>query len=206
MLYEMLAGVVPFQADTTFGMLMKHINEPPPPIKGISPELQMVIDRALNKKSEHRYETAGDLANDFMALFNGQTISPGTLHIAQLAREAAEAEKQGNAQPEGRRFSWIRTGVEVAIAAIVLLVIYLVVTNQQTATAKDVPIGRARFDFGNTDFDNVTFALNEVPRPGENEHYDVWFVNDDSLFRRIRNTDVRRKWGSTVGIYGSGGK
>ena len=29
MLYEMLAGVVPFQADTTFGMLMKHINEPP---------------------------------------------------------------------------------------------------------------------------------------------------------------------------------
>ena len=31
MLYEMLAGVVPFQSDTTFGMLMKHINEPPPP-------------------------------------------------------------------------------------------------------------------------------------------------------------------------------
>ncbi|HEY9527162.1 MAG TPA: serine/threonine-protein kinase, partial [Anaerolineales bacterium] len=185
MLYEMLAGVVPFQADTTFGMLMKHINEPPPPIRGISPDLQMVIDRALNKKPEYRYETAGDLANDFMALFNGQTISPGTLHIAQLAREAAEAEKQSNAQPEGRRFSWVRTGVEVAIAAVVLLVIYLVVTNQQTATAKDVPIGRARFDFGNTDFDNVTFALNEVPRPGENEHYDVWFVNDDSSFRRI---------------------
>jgi tRNA A-37 threonylcarbamoyl transferase component Bud32 len=185
MLYEMLAGVVPFQADTTFGMLMKHINEPPPPIKGISPDLQLVIDRALSKKPEYRYETAGDLATDFMALFNGQTISPGTLHIAQLAREAAEAEQQSNAQPEGRRFSWVRTGVEVAIAAVVLLVIYLVVTNQQTATAKDVPIGRARFDFGNTDFDNVTFALNEVPRPGENEHYDVWFVNDDGLFRRI---------------------
>ena len=185
MLYEMLAGVVPFQADTTFGMLMKHINEPPPPIKGISPDLQMVIDRALSKKPEYRYESAGDLANDFMALFNGQTISPGTLHIAQLAREAAEAEKQGNAQPEARRFSWVRTGVEIAIAAVVLLVIYLVVTNQQTATAKDVPLGRARFDFGNSDFDNVTFALNGVTRPGDNEHYDVWFVNDDNSFRRI---------------------
>ncbi|HEU4744543.1 MAG TPA: serine/threonine-protein kinase, partial [Anaerolineales bacterium] len=75
MLYEMLAGVVPFQADTTFGMLMKHINEPPPPVPGISPELQMVINRALAKKPEYRYETAGELANEFMALFNGQTIS-----------------------------------------------------------------------------------------------------------------------------------
>jgi len=49
MLYEMLAGVVPFQADTTFGMLMKHINEPPPPIKGLSSDMNVLIDRALAK-------------------------------------------------------------------------------------------------------------------------------------------------------------
>ena len=36
-LYEMLAGTVPFQADTTFGMLMKHINEPPPSDQGYLP-------------------------------------------------------------------------------------------------------------------------------------------------------------------------
>src|SRR5215208_7108567 len=93
-LYEMLAGTVPFQADTTFGMLMKHINEPPPPIPGISPDLQTLIDRALAKDPELRYESAGDLADEFMGLFNGQTISPGTLHIAQLARQATEAGQQ----------------------------------------------------------------------------------------------------------------
>src|SRR5260221_10338938 len=49
MLYEMLAGAVPFQADTTFGMLMKHINEPPPPIKGLSGDMNLLIDRALAK-------------------------------------------------------------------------------------------------------------------------------------------------------------
>src|SRR5215208_6111426 len=94
MLYEMLAGTVPFQADTTFGMLMKHINEPPPPLPGISTDLQTLIDRALAKDPELRYESAGDLADEFMGLFNGQTISPGTLHIAQLARQATEAGQQ----------------------------------------------------------------------------------------------------------------
>jgi tRNA A-37 threonylcarbamoyl transferase component Bud32 len=185
MLYEMLAGVVPFQADTTFGMLMKHINEPPPPIEGISPELQMVIDRALAKKIEYRYETAGELANEFMALFNGQTISPGTLHIAQLAREAAEAERQGDKGQTERRPHWLRIGVEVAIAAIVLFAIYFVVSTRQNAIALDVPIGRARFDFTNNDFDTVTFDLNEVPRPTENEHYEVWLVYEDGSFRDI---------------------
>src|SRR5262249_19051445 len=87
MLYEMLAAVVPFQSDTPFGMLIQHINEPPPPIQGISPDLQAVITRALAKNPEHRYESAGALADEFLAIFSGQTISPGTLHIAELARQ-----------------------------------------------------------------------------------------------------------------------
>jgi serine/threonine protein kinase len=185
MLYEMLAGVVPFQADTTFGMLMKHINEPPPPIKGISPDLQMVIDRALNKKPDFRYATAGELANEFMALFNGQTISPGTLHIAQLARDAAEAEKQSQSQPESRPFSWVRTGIEIGIAALVLLVIYLVVTNQQSAIAQNVAIGRMRFSFAINDNDTITLSVTRGTAPRENEHYEAWLIHDDGTFRDV---------------------
>ena len=176
MLYEMLAGVVPFQADTTFGMLMKHINEPPPPIEGISPELQMVINRALAKNPAHRYESAGDLAIEFMALFNGQTISPGTLHISNLINQEAEAERQGKAQPERQR-NWLRLGIEIGIAAIALFLIYWFLgPNQQTAVALDIPIGRARFDFGNTDFDQILFSLNNATRPPENEHLEAWLV------------------------------
>ncbi|HET6595004.1 MAG TPA: protein kinase [Anaerolineales bacterium] len=183
MLYEMLAGVVPFQADTTFGMLMKHINEPPPPIQGVSPELQMVINRALAKNPKHRYETAGELANDFMALFNGQTVSPGTLHIAELIRQ--EAEKEARAKPGSSRPNWLRIGIEIGVAALVLFAIYFAVNTRQQAIAQDVPVGRARFDFTNNDFDTVTFDLNEVPRPQENEHYEVWLVYEDGSFRDI---------------------
>ena len=178
MLYEMLAGVVPFQADTTFGMLMQHINEPPPPIQGISPELQMVINRALAKNSKHRYESAGELANDFMALFNGQTISPGTLHIAEIIRQ--EAAQEGKAQPEVSRTNWVRRGIEIGIAAITLFAIYWFLgPNRQTAISPDVPVGRARFDFDNNDFDNVTFALNRTDPVAGSEHYEAWLVYND---------------------------
>ena len=184
MLYEMLAGVVPFQADTTFGMLMKHINEPPAPIQGISPELQMVIDRALAKNSKHRYETAGELANDFMALFNGQTISPGTLHIAQLIRKEAEAE--GKAQPEPSRPNWVRRGIEIGIAAIALFAIYWFLgPDRQTVISPDVPIGRMRFSFATSDNDKITFSLAGRSAPGESEHYEAWLVYDDGSFRNV---------------------
>src|SRR6266545_2845626 len=46
-LYEMVAGRIPFEGDTSWTLIFKHINEPPPPISGIQPSVQIVIDRAL---------------------------------------------------------------------------------------------------------------------------------------------------------------
>jgi tRNA A-37 threonylcarbamoyl transferase component Bud32 len=188
-LYEMLAGTVPFQADTTFGMLMKHINEPPPPIKGISSDLQALLDRALAKDPVLRYESAGDLANEFMAIFSGQTISPGTLHIARLAREAAEASQQGKPQrPEasGAR-RWLRIGLEIAVAFILAVLIYQIAdSNPPTAVATappvdiDIPVGRLRFDDFNFFMDSVSLTLNNnVPQPEADTHYEVWLVGSD---------------------------
>ena len=71
-LYEMLAGHVPFQADTTFGMLMKHINEPPPPMNGISTDLQALIDRALAKDPENTLSVRGRDGKRIPVHFNGK--------------------------------------------------------------------------------------------------------------------------------------
>lgn len=64
-LYEMLAGRVPFEGDSTLKVIYKHINEPPPPIEGIPATVQAVIDHALAKNPNDRYQTARDLAADF---------------------------------------------------------------------------------------------------------------------------------------------
>ena len=48
-LYEMLAGRLPFDGDSTLGIILKHISEPPPPIDDVSPEIQRIINKALEK-------------------------------------------------------------------------------------------------------------------------------------------------------------
>jgi serine/threonine protein kinase len=176
MLYEMLAGTVPFQADTTFGMLMKHINEPPPPIEGLSEGLQAILDRTLAKDLSLRYESAGDLADEFIALFNGQTVSPGTLHIAQLPR-----------QEERRSARWIRIGAEILIAVLLALVIFQFVVRQEAQVVAptpappdpNTPVGRVRFDDNNFYVDNAEINLSNVSQPDTGTHYEAWFVSDD---------------------------
>jgi hypothetical protein len=181
MLYEMLSGSVPFQADTTFGMLMQHINEHPAPIKGISQDLQALLDRALAKDPSLRYQTAGELANEFMAIFNGQTVSPGTLHIAQLAREAAQADQGGKSQPAERRQNrWIRMAIEfVVVIALGFVILRLISPNIFTAVDPNIPVGRMRFsDFSNV-MDRISFSLTEITPPENGKHLEAWLISND---------------------------
>ena len=64
-LYELLAGRVPFEGDSTLAVIYKHINEMPPPIENIPEQLQAVITKALAKNPDDRYQNARDLAEDF---------------------------------------------------------------------------------------------------------------------------------------------
>jgi len=198
MLYEMLAGAVPFQSDTTFGMLMKHINDPPPPIKGLSADMNALIDRALAKDPSLRYESASELANEFMALFNGQTISPGTLHIAGLARKAAEASNtkpQTNERQPPSRFRWVRLGIEITLALSLAYIIYRYVGPAATAITAtpppvnpNIPAGRMRFDdfSGVMPMDQIALSLNNVEFPEDGTHFEGWLGTDDgNTYRKI---------------------
>ncbi len=68
-LYEMVVGRVPFQADTPMAVLMAHLHEPLPLPRdfdaSISEPVQAVIIKALAKKPEDRYQTANELADAF---------------------------------------------------------------------------------------------------------------------------------------------
>jgi serine/threonine protein kinase len=69
-MYEMLCGNAPFQADTTMKILMAHIHDPPPPVGAAHPELDIpegaasVVMRLLEKKRENRPTTAADLIKE----------------------------------------------------------------------------------------------------------------------------------------------
>jgi serine/threonine protein kinase len=79
-LYEMLAGRLPFGThdDTPFSLLLKHVTEPPPPIPGLKPAVQAVLDRALAKNREQRQPSAGALAAElFLSIFGQGPRQPG---------------------------------------------------------------------------------------------------------------------------------
>jgi hypothetical protein len=83
MLFEMVAGRLPFVSDSTAGYMHKHINTPPPrpsrvvPGQAISPALERVILRLLEKDPERRFADADQLAAALEScLAPGATAAP----------------------------------------------------------------------------------------------------------------------------------
>jgi serine/threonine-protein kinase len=68
MLYEMLTGRVPFVDQNPLAAMNERLlNDPPPPRElnpEISPELQEILYRALERDPRHRYATAHEMAWD----------------------------------------------------------------------------------------------------------------------------------------------
>ncbi len=81
-LYEMLAGVPPFTAQTATGVITKHITEAPQPLparRGVNPAVEAVIMRALAKKPESRQPDATTLARELLAANAVQASVPADL-------------------------------------------------------------------------------------------------------------------------------
>ncbi|MEI8257027.1 MAG: serine/threonine-protein kinase, partial [Deltaproteobacteria bacterium] len=77
-MYEMLAGRVPFVGDTFMGVLTQHMFEPIPPIKSFKPDanvprdLEVIIDKALMKDPAQRYQSMQELCDDLVRFREGQ--------------------------------------------------------------------------------------------------------------------------------------
>lgn len=60
--YRMLTGDVPYKADTAVRVGIKHLQEPIPRLPNYLAVFQPVVDRALAKKPEQRYQSGAELA------------------------------------------------------------------------------------------------------------------------------------------------
>lgn len=65
-LYELVTGTVPFDADTPFAVIMKHVNQPLPLPRKVNPDIpeavEKVILKTMSKAPDDRYQSAGDMA------------------------------------------------------------------------------------------------------------------------------------------------
>ena len=81
-LFQLVTGKVPFEAENFMGILSLHLTEPPPPIDpsvlveiGAPPELEFIIQKALAKSRAERWETIDEMANAIRAL-HGEDAQP----------------------------------------------------------------------------------------------------------------------------------
>src|SRR5438093_4743676 len=72
MLYEMVAGRLPFEGATTTDVLSMILHREPPSLllyrKDVPAELERIMEKALTKEKEERYQTAKDLSVDVKRL------------------------------------------------------------------------------------------------------------------------------------------
>lgn len=79
MLYEMLAGMPPFDAATATGIVAKHLTETPPPLPpelAVPPALEASIMRSLAKDPRQRQDDASVFGRELQAALSGSLVLP----------------------------------------------------------------------------------------------------------------------------------
>jgi serine/threonine-protein kinase len=117
MLYEMLTGKVPFSGPNPFAVMNDRLlNQPVPPRElepSITPQIQEILYRALERDPKNRYASAREFAHD---LRHQEQVG--------LAPRTAEANWQQRQSPEVRRVLFY-VGVAM-IPVLILLLLFLV--------------------------------------------------------------------------------
>jgi len=119
-LYEMVTGVVPFRGET-HGVIAEAIlnRTPVPPVRlnpDLSPKLEEIINKALEKDRKLRYQNAADLQTDLRRL--ARDSNRDSLDASSSRQEQQEAKEQ---QPEKLK-AW-RAYFYVAAAVLVLTIV-----------------------------------------------------------------------------------
>jgi serine/threonine protein kinase len=94
-MFEMLAGRTPFQGETFMAILTAHLTEPTPSLSATaqggfvcSPELEVVVQKALAKKPDDRYKSMNELVDALLGTPEGsldETLKPAGPRFASVA-------------------------------------------------------------------------------------------------------------------------
>jgi serine/threonine protein kinase/Tfp pilus assembly protein PilF len=92
-LYEMAGGIPPFVGETPSDCIASILTTEPPPLSGVLPdvplELESILQKALRKNSDERYQTAKEMLADLRHLrgeLEAESSPPATFVVSQIKR------------------------------------------------------------------------------------------------------------------------
>ena len=155
MLYEMLAGRLPFEGESAVAIALKHLSEFPVPITQLRPDvhpaLEAVVMAALAKDPAHRWQSAEDFAEGLEAArsqieagVNGDQVQdtaafaaipvPAPVGDGDVPVVAPVAEPE-----EERRRRWPLFTIGLLALALLGFLIWVFASGELTTEKKDVP-------------------------------------------------------------------
>ncbi|MDQ3588329.1 MAG: Stk1 family PASTA domain-containing Ser/Thr kinase [Actinomycetota bacterium] len=164
MLYEMLAGRLPFEGDSAVSIALKHLNEPPVPLStlrpDIDPALESVVMAALAKDPSARWQSAEDFAGALEAsrghLLAGGSNGQSTSGWAAVAALPPDDDGYPDAEePVRKRRRWPWAVLALLVLAMLAVLAYALtrpkmvdvpkVEGQQLEQAREI-LERAGFE------------------------------------------------------------
>jgi len=123
--YESLTGIEPFRRPTTLAILRAITDEGVRHVREVCPQTpvlaEQVVDRALEKDAELRYQRAGDFASDLQRVL--RDLEPGR-RVGSLTPAGPVAGVRASAAPVRRRWiGWIALLAALLVVAGTLLVL-----------------------------------------------------------------------------------
>jgi serine/threonine protein kinase len=151
-LFEMLAGRVPFDADNHTDLAMQHLRDEPPPLTALNAtvpiQIEQIINKAMSKEPTNRYRTAdlfGRALLDYRRLTNQATgyqrpiavpVAAGSTTVsATAARQPETVPVQGGTDWLG----WI-LGTLAFVAVVGLIPLFVLVWRAYSQPAPATPI------------------------------------------------------------------
>lgn len=104
LLFQMLTGRLPFQADSMPAMMYQHLTVPPPSASSIgvslAPEIEAVIHRGLSKEPAQRYDSLDQMLKELGQAINKSDISAiasaDTEYLIPANKKSTEIPKAGD--------------------------------------------------------------------------------------------------------------
>lgn len=123
-LYEMLTGKPPFDGETPVAIAMQHIGGKAQPIREIDPTippaLERVVDKAMEKRPERRYQSALEMAQDILRAIqepDGVWMGPSS-QAAPAPGEQPPGNTDWGKTGHTKSWLWARFGVIAMMAAV----------------------------------------------------------------------------------------
>ncbi len=126
-LYELLTGRVPFEADDVIGVVMMHVTEdpiPPSKITSVHPVLEAACLKALAKNPDDRFASAREMQDALRPLAGKHSVTPTRVrasspsHLAEIAPSRVPTQQATVTNVSSRRDAPTTRGAQLLRAAV----------------------------------------------------------------------------------------